>query len=414
MSNKKGRSEEKTDWFGDKYVQHYDEHGVEVGRSEDKTDWFGDKYVQHYGEQDDEIGRSEDKTDWFGDEYTQHFDESDNKSGISEEKTDWFGDQFTQHLDQSGNETGRSEAKTDWLGDGYIQHWGSSPGDTSSRRVSPRNSTAAPARASEHSETSGSTSTRVESSSPNRMIDVVDSVFDVIGSVLKIGFVVLFGLACLVALDRRKKAELVNETVSSAQEPVSLGDHDRQPGHALGQAGNARRHGTPVGAGVQIDEAHLVTQSSIGPVQRGMSLMDAKGVMPHATFERTTDGDGVPLVAVRSGENELFILYAGEEDPESEIAWSAKIRNIATFNAAYLTADGIHPGAAIADVERILGSVTSISQSEIESREYITFERQPPGLSFRLNYTGIFPDNSRETTKFQASAEIYAIEAYWP
>lgn len=393
MSNKKGRSEEKTDWLGDKYVQHYDEHGDEIGRSEEKTDWLGDKYVQHYDEKGDEIGRSEDKTDWLGDEYTQHFDESDNKSGISEERTDWLGDQYTQHFDQSGNEAGHSEEKTDWLGDEYIQHYDTLSGDTTSRRAPPRKSTATPPPALIHGETSGFASARVESRSTTRMVDVIDSVLDAIGSILKIGLVILFGLVCLVALDRKRKADLVNEATSSTQEPVALGDH---------------------GEDVQIDEAHLVTQSSIGPIQRGMSLEEARRVMPDATFERTTDAAGVALVAVNSGGNELFSLYAGEEDPESEIAWGAKITHVQTFNSAYRTADGVHPGAQVEDVQRILGRVASISRSEIESREYVTFARQPPCLSFQLNYTGIFPNGSRVTTKFERSAEIYAINAYWP
>lgn len=120
------RSEIKSDWLGNKYIQHYDDNGNEIGRSEEKTDWAGDKYIQHYDNNGTETGRSEYKTDWLGNQYTQHYDINRSKTGYSEDKKDWLGNEYTQHYDNEENEIGRTENKKDWLGNKYKETVGNS------------------------------------------------------------------------------------------------------------------------------------------------------------------------------------------------------------------------------------------------------------------------------------------------
>jgi len=125
MSDKKGWSEEKTDFWGDKYTDHYDQDGNKTGWSEEKTDFFGDKYTQHHDESG-KGGWSEERTDFFGDNYTQHHDASGKEAGWSEHRTDVFGDSYTRHHDVSGGKEDWSEPRTDFFGDRYTQHYGSS------------------------------------------------------------------------------------------------------------------------------------------------------------------------------------------------------------------------------------------------------------------------------------------------
>lgn len=126
--SKSGSSEEKTDLFGNKYIQHYDEYGNKAGTSEKKTGIFGDTYTQHYDKYGNKAGTSEQKTGIFGDTYTQHYDKDYNKSGTSEQKTGIFGDTYTQHYDKYGSKSGTSETRTGIFGDTYTQHYGSSGG----------------------------------------------------------------------------------------------------------------------------------------------------------------------------------------------------------------------------------------------------------------------------------------------
>ena len=136
MSDKKGWSEERTNFWGEKYTQHHDEHGHKTGWSEERTDFWGDKYTQHHDESGSKTGWSDTRTDFFGDNYEQHHDHSGSKTGWSEERTDFFGDNYAQHHDQSGSKAGWSEARTDVWGDAYEQHYGSSPKSSANHSAS--------------------------------------------------------------------------------------------------------------------------------------------------------------------------------------------------------------------------------------------------------------------------------------
>jgi len=174
-----------------------------------------------------------------------------------------------------------------------------------------------------------------------------------------------------------------------------------------------REIGEP-GASLSFEDSKLITRSSIGPICLGMTLDQAKRALPGAKLQRATDGDGIALVVVKLGDDDQFFLYAEEADSNAPIQWNSKIFMMYTFNSFYRTADGVHPGSSIYDVARVYGPVVEASVTEIEAREYITFSRQPPGLTFRLNYTGIYSANSRQTTKFGPGAKILGIQTdYW-
>ena len=152
----------------------------------------------------------------------------------------------------------------------------------------------------------------------------------------------------------------------------------------------------------------IVTDSSMGPVRLGMTLAEAKQVLPGASFERGFDGDGVASVNVVVARDSIMSLVAdGDEDETIDV--TRPIVFMETFSRSCRTADGVHPGALVADVERILGKVTRITLSEIESRQFVQFARQSGELNFRLDYTGIFADGARETQRFEPEAEIFSI-----
>lgn len=154
---------------------------------------------------------------------------------------------------------------------------------------------------------------------------------------------------------------------------------------------------------------YLVSTSAIGGIRLAMTLDEARRALPAAKFERTSDGDGAVLVEVGLAPDASVILYAEEDDPAAPIDWSKRIKAIETFSPAFHTAEGVHPGSLVMEVERVFGKVKEIAKSEIESREFIVFEKQPAGLTFRLDYTGIFSANSRNTTQFHSGARIHSI-----
>ena len=54
------------------------------------------------------VGYSKTKTDGFGGKYTQHYDDDGHKTGWEKEKSDSCGGRWTTHHDNSSNETGHT------------------------------------------------------------------------------------------------------------------------------------------------------------------------------------------------------------------------------------------------------------------------------------------------------------------
>ena len=147
----------------------------------------------------------------------------------------------------------------------------------------------------------------------------------------------------------------------------------------------------------------------MGGVRLGMTLDDARRALPGVVFERRSDGDGAALVGVALGKDDELVLWADEDDPGRPIDWSRPIVTIMTFSAAFHTREGVHAGSLVTDVIPIFGPVLEISVSDIESRQFVTFERQPAWLTFRLDYSGLFPPGARSTTRFRPGAKVLGI-----
>lgn len=152
-----------------------------------------------------------------------------------------------------------------------------------------------------------------------------------------------------------------------------------------------------------------ISATKIGPISLGMTLADARRAAPNAEFRRRTDGDGAALVEIEFAPNEVLIVWAGEDDPALPIEWTKTIRVIETFSPTF-TVDGvIAPGSLIAQVVDHWGPVQDIVVSEIEARQFVTFERQPREFTIRLDYTGEFGDGTRHTIRYKPGAKILSI-----
>lgn len=153
----------------------------------------------------------------------------------------------------------------------------------------------------------------------------------------------------------------------------------------------------------------LVTRTGVGPLRIGMSLGEARKAIPAAHFERTSTGDGLALVKVDVAGETLMLIYADEGDPESPVDWSRKIQGIWAFHPSCRTAAGVHPGSSVEEAIRAYGRVKEIIATEVEAREFISFESAPEGLFFRLDNSGIYEENARTTKQFRKGARILAI-----
>jgi hypothetical protein len=117
-----GYSEKRTGFFGNEYVQHYDESGKEVGHSEEREGFFGGKYTQHHDQAGNEVGYSEEHEGFLSGKYVAHHDQTGSEVGTSDERESLLGGKYFQHFDKEGNETGYSEQREGFLGNQYVQH----------------------------------------------------------------------------------------------------------------------------------------------------------------------------------------------------------------------------------------------------------------------------------------------------
>ena len=152
-----------------------------------------------------------------------------------------------------------------------------------------------------------------------------------------------------------------------------------------------------------------ITSYSIAKIKLNTHLNQIKTIYPNAKLTRTTDGDGAALVLVTVNKQELAIVYANEDNADAPIQLSNKIEAIETFNSACKAKFDIAPGTSVKKAALLLGGIKDIMLSEIESRQYMEFNKQPKNLIFRIDYCGNFKNDARHTKKYLQSCKILSI-----
>lgn len=159
---------------------------------------------------------------------------------------------------------------------------------------------------------------------------------------------------------------------------------------------------------------HLITQTSVGNIKLGMTVAELRRAAAPMSLSRSSDGEGVALIALKKGNQEMIILYAGEADPSQKIDESALIESIQAWSPCYKTPEGVHVSMPLKDVEKLYGKLKLIQRSEIESREYATFSKQPKGITIRVSgkngrTAGLYVNNSNKAMSYSKEAYIMSI-----
>ncbi|MDP4623501.1 MAG: hypothetical protein NWT08_00040 [Akkermansiaceae bacterium] len=164
---------------------------------------------------------------------------------------------------------------------------------------------------------------------------------------------------------------------------------------------------------VSAESDHLITAGSAGGVEYGMTVDAAQRMLPGATFERDSGGEGRTLISVVMDGKEQLSLYAGEQHPEAKIDFTATIKNIEVTGSGFETAEGVKVGMSASDVESKIGKLNGLVMNEIEAFEYANFSSEPPGMIFRLwsetGTAGVYADGERTTTTLSEGAKIHSI-----
>ena len=160
----------------------------------------------------------------------------------------------------------------------------------------------------------------------------------------------------------------------------------------------------------------LITRKAAGPVRLGMTIAEVRRSWPGVILQRTSDGEGMALIAVRESKQTLMTLYAGETNPKARINQRAQIEFIEVLDKSFRTEAGVHPKMQLRDVVQKYGELREITTSEIESREYATFARQPAGIQLRVmaedGLAGVYGDGKNTTARYSPSAYVFSISIH--
>ncbi|MEM6279458.1 MAG: hypothetical protein AAF733_08275, partial [Verrucomicrobiota bacterium] len=162
----------------------------------------------------------------------------------------------------------------------------------------------------------------------------------------------------------------------------------------------------------------LITATSVGAAQIGMTIGEIRSEFPGARLERTSDGEGIAYVAIIENEELLIEMVTDQYDVEAPILDTERVAMIVVRHPRFATANGIRLGSDLGELDLRIGPVREILTSEIESREYASFERQPSGLQFQIlndeNTAGIYDPDTYKTKRFREGSYISSITVTGP
>jgi hypothetical protein len=154
----------------------------------------------------------------------------------------------------------------------------------------------------------------------------------------------------------------------------------------------------------------LITAAGIGPVRLGMSLGAVKASLPRGSSVLSrrpflVDAEAVPIV--RNGVVQVLVLVP----PGSRVNDAVVIRALFTSNPVFRTREGVGPGLPVAQAARLYGTARLMLNHSDESRESVSFARQPL-QSLRFGVTADGPGRAGIYT--QPLQEFNQSERYVP
>jgi hypothetical protein len=154
-----------------------------------------------------------------------------------------------------------------------------------------------------------------------------------------------------------------------------------------------------------------ITSTAIGPIRIGMTLEQVKAALPRASFELVAGIDDIAFLEIRLGKEQLMLGEIGDSLPPGQ-SWpnSTPLRNLETYSAQCRDENGIGPGTSVHDAAARMGGIKEIVMSDAESRQYVTFVRQPKGRWYRIDDTGLFSvESPRRTNAYRPGARIVGV-----
>jgi hypothetical protein len=156
-------------------------------------------------------------------------------------------------------------------------------------------------------------------------------------------------------------------------------------------------------AGSAFAQSCLIKVNTVGAVHAGMTMTQARAALAGATLKPAEDHDQLAMfIATRAGKR-VMDLYPDQDN-------RSKLEMIRVYDPACSTAEGVHPGMPLRDVEKQFGKLTRVAMYEGQPNERAEFSKTPSWLEIESRNAGIYPQGKRCTDRFKDSATI---ESLW-
>ena len=146
---------------------------------------------------------------------------------------------------------------------------------------------------------------------------------------------------------------------------------------------DSTRSDTAVVSAPAVDSSRLIRADGIAHARAGMTIGALRAALPAGMSLGAAAPFMVDIVAlpIMQGTDSLYYVLAAGGEPTDD---NAIISLVAPDDTAFRTAAGVGPGTTIVEAARRYGPATISYNTNDESREYVTFARNPdPTIVFR-------------------------------
>jgi hypothetical protein len=153
----------------------------------------------------------------------------------------------------------------------------------------------------------------------------------------------------------------------------------------------------------------LIQENAVGAVRNGMTIRQVRAALPGAVFNLGEDTDQLAIYIVSRGGVPILDIYPNQDEKIND---SNKAELLRVYDPNCATADGVHPGMLLSEVEQKYGKLKRLVLSEAEPWETAEFEKQPAWLEIQTGKgeAGVYPKGKRCAPRYAANAKA---ESLW-
>lgn len=148
-----------------------------------------------------------------------------------------------------------------------------------------------------------------------------------------------------------------------------------------------------------------ITDTGAGAVQLGMLSADITTAMPGVNASIERDAEGIEWMTLKMHGETLMNVMLDRSTHTASL--------IRVLSPRFVTAEGVRVGENLQSVGEKLGGLKEIQWTDIESREFATFNNAPETMVFQVvandGKAGVYPSGEALTTVAASSASVHSI-----